>query len=168
MHHSSFSAASRSSGQPDKPAAAPTSSNHSSAEQPATPFHLKISSIHDVLRWMAEEPTASCSSADAQRINEASLCSYDPVHVHRRGVFDPRAPFAPMISECDGHIFTDVRHSHSQEVDVYREPWMQPNCIGVVGDKGQVAQLLRKPALLFDDKEENIDDLRSRIRCSAY
>ena len=95
------------------------------------------------------------------------VCSYDPVHVHRRGVFDPRAPFAPMISECDGHIFTDVRHSHSQEVDVYREPWMQPNCIGVVGDKGQVAQLLRKPALLFDDKEENIDDLRSRstVQC---
>ena len=63
--------ASGSSGQPDKPAPAPTSSNHSSAEQPATPFHLKISSIHDVQRWMAEEPIASCSSADAQRIKEA-------------------------------------------------------------------------------------------------
>ena len=43
----------------------------SSAEQPATPFHLKLSSIWDVQRWMAEEPIASCSSADMQRLREA-------------------------------------------------------------------------------------------------
>ena len=42
-----------------------------SAEQPATPSHLKILSIRDVQRWLAEEPIASCSSADAQRIREA-------------------------------------------------------------------------------------------------
>ena len=41
------------------------------AEQTATPPHLKILSIRDVQRWMAEEPVASCSSADAQRIREA-------------------------------------------------------------------------------------------------
>ena len=32
---------------------------------------LKISSIRDVQRWLAEEHIASCSSADAQRIREA-------------------------------------------------------------------------------------------------
>ena len=41
-----------------------------SAEQPATPSRLKILSIRDVQRWLAEEPMASCSSADAQRIRE--------------------------------------------------------------------------------------------------
>jgi len=32
---------------------------------------LKILSIRDVQRWLAEEPIASCSSADMQRIREA-------------------------------------------------------------------------------------------------
>ena len=32
---------------------------------------MKISSIRDVQRWVDEEPIASCSSADAQRIREA-------------------------------------------------------------------------------------------------
>ena len=41
------------------------------AEQPAIPPHLKLSSIRDVQRWLAEEPIASCSSADMQRIREA-------------------------------------------------------------------------------------------------
>ena len=42
-----------------------------SAERPASPCHLKILSIRDVQRWLAEEPIASCSSADMQRIREA-------------------------------------------------------------------------------------------------
>ena len=42
-----------------------------SAEQPATSLHLKISSIRDVQRWLAEEHVASCRSVDAQRIREA-------------------------------------------------------------------------------------------------
>ena len=42
-----------------------------SAEQPATPSHLKILSIHDVQRWLAEEHVASCTNAGAQRIREA-------------------------------------------------------------------------------------------------
>ncbi len=42
-----------------------------SAEQPATPSHLKILSICDVQRWLAEESIASCSSADGQRLREA-------------------------------------------------------------------------------------------------
>ena len=43
-----------------------------SAEQPATPSQLKISSMRDVERWLAEEPIASCESAEMQRIREAA------------------------------------------------------------------------------------------------
>ena len=60
-----FSAASSSSGRAERAAAA------GSAEQPHTPSHLKILSIHDAQRWLAEEPIESCSSADAHRIREA-------------------------------------------------------------------------------------------------
>ena len=42
-----------------------------SAEQPATPSRLKILSIRDVQRWLAEEPIANCSGANAQRIRQA-------------------------------------------------------------------------------------------------
>ena len=42
-----------------------------SAEQPATTSQLKIFSIRDVQRWLAEESIASCSSADLQRLREA-------------------------------------------------------------------------------------------------
>ena len=42
-----------------------------SAEQPATPSQLKIASIRDVQRWLAQKPIGSCSSADMQRIREA-------------------------------------------------------------------------------------------------
>ena len=41
-----------------------------SAEQPAMPSPLKLSSIQDVQRWLADEPMASCSSVDMQRIRE--------------------------------------------------------------------------------------------------
>ena len=44
----------------------------SSAEPPATPSHLKISSMRDVERWLAEEPIASCDSADMERLREAA------------------------------------------------------------------------------------------------
>ena len=65
-----------------------------------------------------------------------------------------------MVASCDGYIFTDYRWSFHATVDVYREAWMPTNCIGVRGDKGQVARLLNIPTLLFDDKEENIDRVR--------
>ena len=73
------SAASSSSGRAE-PLATPSSSASSavqratslrSAEQPATPSDSKILSIRDVQRWLAQEPIASCISADAQRIREA-------------------------------------------------------------------------------------------------
>ena len=75
---------------------------------------------------------------------------------------DTSAAYHSMVAECDGHIFTDYREGYHRSVDVYREPWMATNCVVVRGDKGQVAELMRKPVLLFDDNEENIDLLRIR------
>ena len=71
-----FSAASSSSGRMEPPAT--VSSSSSRAEQPATPSNLKIGSIRDVQRWLAEEPIASCSSADVQRIREAAAVLSHP------------------------------------------------------------------------------------------
>ena len=88
------------------------------------------------------------------------LCSYGINH--RLEAFDRNQPFAPMVAECEGHIFTDYREGWHRNVDVYREYWMPPSCIGFRGDKGQVAQLIGLPTLLFDDKEEVIDLLRRR------
>ena len=38
---------------------------------------------------------------------------------------------------------------------------MGPNCIAIRGDKGQAAELFNRPAVLFDDKEANVDLVRS-------
>jgi hypothetical protein len=86
MHRFMSSVASSSSGRAEQPAAASSSSNSAeqpiaslrSAEQPATPSHLKILSIRDVQRWLADEPIASCSSADVQRIREAAAVLSHP------------------------------------------------------------------------------------------
>ena len=82
MHRFMSSVASSSSGRAERPATVPGSS--SSAEQPATSFpsaatssYLKILSIRDVQRWLAEGPIVSCSSADVERIREAvAVLSY--------------------------------------------------------------------------------------------
>ena len=65
------SAASSSSGSAERPATTAAPSSSGSAARPAIPPHLKILSIRDVQRWLAEEPIASCTSADMQRIREA-------------------------------------------------------------------------------------------------
>ena len=44
--------------------AEPPASAMSSAQQPATPCQLKISSMRDVERWLAEESIASCDSEE--------------------------------------------------------------------------------------------------------
>lgn len=92
------------------------------------------------------------------------LLSYG--HSHRREAFLDDRPCYPMIAEMDGYIFTDVPQNSTNVVRVYQHDWMKNICndrgyaqcaiIGVSGDKGQAASLLGKPAILFDDKEENI------------
>ena len=39
---------------------------------------------------------------------------------HREEIFLP-GPCAPLVSECDGYIFTDHRVGYYRTVDVYRE-----------------------------------------------
>ena len=80
---------------------------------------------------------------------------------HRRDAFDDCRTCYPMIELLDGYIFTDIRHNQSSVVHVYQDSWMREICkrcivIGVRGDKGQVAQLLNKPAIIFDDREDNV------------
>ena len=93
------------------------------------------------------------------------MCSYG--YGHRQESLDPTNDYYPLVAECAGYIFTDYRTGFHESVDVYRDPWMPLNCIGIRGDKGQAADLLKKPVLLFDDKEENIDRMRIRSRDST-
>ena len=80
----------------------------------------------------------------------------------REQAFDPDEPYTPLMTELNGKIFTDYGVGCRKTVDIYREPWMKPDTIGVKGDKGQVAQLLGIPCLLFDDRKEHIDLVRAR------
>ena len=120
---------------------------------------------HDVVDTLTfEQACAVGIDFDHRDAIATLLCSFSPRNAidHRLETFDRTVPFAPMVGECDGHIFTDHREGFHRYVDVYRDDWMRPNCIGFRGDKGQVAQLIGLPALLFDDKEIVIDLLRRR------
>ena len=91
------------------------------------------------------------------------LCSYGKRH--RQDSNDDRNSWGVFVAEMDGMIFTDHRQAHERyrnQVIIYRSDWMNNTCIGVTGDKGQVAELMNKPVLLFDDKESNIQLLRDR------
>ena len=48
------------------------------AEQFATPAYVKILTIHDVQRWLAEESIASCTDESLQRIREAAAALSRP------------------------------------------------------------------------------------------
>lgn len=95
------------------------------------------------------------------------LLSYG--HMHRLEAFASGRDCFPMVAEMDGYIFTDHRRRRSNVVEVYQHEWMKDVCddkgyeqcaiIGITGDKGQAASILGKPAILFDDKEENIDQV---------
>ena len=81
---------------------------------------------------------------------------------HPKARFRNSEPWNPFIRMLDGYIFTDYRECWRDHVEVYREDWMPTSCIAIRGDKGQAAELFKRPALLFDDKEKNIDLVRSR------
>ena len=76
---------------------------------------------------------------------------------HRLKIFERDQLGFHFIQQMEGVVFTDYPVGHHKTVDIYREDWMPPTVIGFRGDKGQVANLFRKPSLLFDDKEENIE-----------
>lgn len=81
---------------------------------------------------------------------------------NRKGSFNPAERWRPYISCLDGYISTDYPDCWLNNVEAYGENWMPLHCIAIRGDKGQAAELLGKPALLFDDKEHNVDLVRSR------
>ena len=94
------------------------------------------------------------------------ICSYG--FDKRTQIMDKTLPHYPFVCEMDGAVFTDFRERNRKEyVNVYREHWMPWWCIAIEGDKGDVAALLRKPTLLFDDKEFNIGMVRRRAQNSG-
>ena len=84
-----------------------------------------------------------------------------------------------MINALDAYIFTDYRQNTGRHVDVYQEQWMIDACkrlhkpesliIGMSGDKGQAAELLKKPVVFFGDHEANaVQVLKARQGNDAY
>ena len=128
------SAASSSSARARPPAA--VTSSVGSAEQPATSLgsaepratacHLEILSIRDVQRWLAEEPIASCSSAELQRIREAVAVLSSPKprkedvlpllrnwEVAQRKDKKPR-PLGDMVQEFQGKVIKAAQKLQQQ------------------------------------------------------
>ena len=122
---------------------------------------------HNVVDTMTfDEACDTGISLDHMEKVTSFICSYG--RNRREETFSQCVPWCAMIAECDGHIFTDYRVGYRGFVDVYREDWMERTTIGVRGDKGQIAQLMGKAVLLFDDKEENIERLRIRSLNANY
>ena len=81
---------------------------------------------------------------------------------YREGCLNADHAYWPLVDQLDGFIFTDYDKGRHNTVRIYRDTWMMPDTIAVKGDKGQIAQLLGIPCLLFDDKWQNIDLMRER------
>ena len=124
------SGASSSSGSASRPAN--VSARSSSAEQTATPSHVKISSMRDVQRWLAEESIASCSSADLQRIREAVAVlaharkeDVQPLlrnwEVAQKKKQKPR-PLPEMVEEFQGKVIKAAQKLQQQLPDSAEQP----------------------------------------------
>ena len=107
--------------------------------------------LHDVVNTMTFDEACD-TGVDLEFIDEVATFLCSKGKNGRPNTFLRSNTFSPMINECDGHIFTDYTTGHHRNVDIYKEPWMPTRCIGVKGDKGQIASLMRKPVLLFDDR----------------
>ena len=116
---------------------------------------------HHVIDTLSYEE-AGATGVQLDHLNGVTVLRCSKARSHRQSAFDQYARWWPMANECEGHIFTDYDKGYHRTVDIYRESWMQPNCICVRGDKGQAASLLGLPCILFDDKEDNVRSLRRR------
>ena len=79
---------------------------------------------HDVVNTLDfDEACAVGVDFDHRDAIAPILCSYSPRNAIdlRLETFDRTQPWAPMVGECDGHIFTDQREGMHRYVDVYRE-----------------------------------------------
>ena len=66
------------------------------------------------------------------------------------------------------HFFGRATNTFSAERENQQHVLGGITYIGVKGDKGQIAKLMNKPVLLFDDREDNIERLRQRSSADAY
>ena len=67
-------------------------------------------------------------------------------------------PWYPAVVETDGQVFTDFPVLRGTRCDVYRPINYPQSAIRIRGDKSCVSALLNMPTLLFDDKEDRIDN----------
>ena len=135
----------------------------------------KVSSIsffdhHNVIDAVANKQIAAKIGIELDHLEDhgSVLLSYSPHRSWRRWeAFQQFRKCFPLINEMDGYVFTDVRHNANTAVTVYQEDWMKwkdrddkghlkCSIIGVAGDKGQIAELFGIPAIIFDDKENNV------------
>ena len=77
-----------------------------------------------------------------------------------------RSDFAPKVYAeffhiADFFIFTEVV-GNKEPITVYRLPGMKDNMVCISGDKGDAAQLLGLPTILFDGRDDNLDDVLTK------
>ena len=83
------------------------------------------------------------------------LCSYGHKHCHH--ALDKSQAWAPMVYSFDGQVFTSYNVGLHRHVDVSRDPGHLLTAIRIRGDKTAISNLLGKPAILFDDKVDNVN-----------
>ena len=88
--------------------------------------------------------------------------------ISRRDVrqgYEPKTSFQRctiFYQVADLFIFTEAIGRDPDKhgpVDVWRYDGMEPNMVCISGDKGDAAQLLGLPMILFDDREDNLVDV---------
>jgi len=126
--------------------------------------------MNDVVNTLSSDDAASVGvecehGADYGILN--CICSFGTNPEHISNMFDPTRPYAPFIAEMDAVILTTTRSSKRNTVSISKLPNTPNTCRVVHGDKGQAAALLRKPVVLFDDKEENVAQVCTAVDPSA-
>ena len=174
------SLASSSSGRAEQPASASSSSLLRSAEQPATPSHLKILSIRDVQNWLADESIASCSSADVQRIREAAAVLSRPKprredvqplqgkwKVRQRTKGKKRRPLGEVLKEFQDKVIHAAQKLQQQLSDSAERPALLSDSTewpASVGSSTDRADVQIDPTA---DQDDVLIDLKERQRKRA-
>ena len=181
-----FSAASSSSGRMEPPAT--VSSSSSRAEQPATPSNLKIGSIRDVQRWLAEYPflmSASGRSAEVRRIREAvAVLSTHPKprqedvrplqskwQVAQTKAKKPR-PLGEVLQELNNKVIKAAQKLQQQLPDSAEPPVPMDTAVDLGLDEGPVLAELRerqrkRAQASVADEQREAEQQRPRVKVKA-
>ena len=62
-----------------------------------------------------------------------------------------------MVYSFNGQVFTSYNVGWHRHVDVSRDPGYPLTAIRIRGDKTAISNLMGKPAILFDDKVDNVN-----------